>query len=654
MTRRVVARYAATDGALGQEAAEKVLPARRELWRLVEALAPRALAAALRSRLALNDQSGRGGVRELRAALADWLDPPPTCAHCGRHFDPARTTGRNRLACPARTPRKSFVNGRPLPTPCAAHRGPRSRTGHDAHPTVARCGTLALFTPVHLDPTCWAAQRLLKHGGSLAYDVVVDRDARILLSVTTPQLGGATLCPTSTRTGGIECGMVVETSWHTASHVDNASTALITAARRNLDRVLADAVAQNGRLILGTQVRYFAPKAGVTRADLVQGGALGCRRALLDYDCNFRPKGKKQGVRFSTYGINWIHQGIGEVFAERDLVSVPQWCLDLRADVEALGLSPGLLLSHVLAVVETRADAALRLASVGELLEMIGPSLPPVPEDMPPRGDHDLMVAVASAATRKPPKGKNPPNDERSAEQVATVVAGLLGLECGAGKPCTGAALLTALRSGMSPAMVPVSVGGERDDGPGGAGDGGGEHGGGQADYAEHLRASDGVDEEEAALEEEHDRRRYAATIAALTALRAADPEAAEVVRRRHGLDGVGDGETLEQVIARPLASTGRTLCRETARKACKRGLAFLQAYAAEHVPVGLFSGPPVDLDAESDDDVPAPPARRPHGPFRPRRPAVVHAHVSAPRAPNDDATAHEEPGAWVPAAMVF
>ncbi len=710
LTRGVVARYAASTGDDGQAAAEKVLPARRELWRLVEALAPRALAAALRARLAPSDQSGRGGVRELRAALADWLDPRPTCAHCGNPFDPVLATSPARLACPSRRQRLGLSPRRPRrPIACAAHRGPHSRTGHDAHPTLARCGTLALFTPIHLDPTCWAAQRMLKHGGSLAYDIVVDRDARILLSVTSditgqhpqrdndnrasacaqhkhPPCAARTACLASeegARARDIVNEQTLTNTTHRADlHTTHLSTsrralaeasrratadALILTARRNLDRALARAIEQNGRLILATQVRYFAPKGGVTRADLVQGGALGCRRALLDYDHNFRPKGKSRGVRFSTYGINWIHQGCGDVFAERELVSVPQWCLDLRADVVALGLSPGLLLAHILAVVETRdrpaslLRAALDLAGILDAVHLIdgdgdGHN---ASEDAPHESDEFVVVhtchpstsvRLITAANRKPPKGKHPPTDERSAEQVAALVAEVLGLECGAGKPCTGSALLTALRSGQTPSMVPVSTGGERDDASGGDSDASTSSGGNSG--LEHLQSTDEhINEEDAALEEEHDRRQHAATLAALASLRAIDPDAAEVIRRHHGLDTIGDGETFAEVVSRPLAS-GRTLCRMTASNLYKRGLAHLQAFASS---VGFATAP--TLAPDDPDEVHLPP-RLPHGPFRPLRPSTIVLMVATPHDPTRDDDAHApesfDPEAWAPAAMAF
>ncbi len=54
--------------------------------------------------------------------------------------------------------------------------------------------------------------------------------------------------------------------------------------------------------------------------------------------------------------------------------------------------------------------------------------------------------------------------------------------------------------------------------------------------------------------------------LSALEQVRVADPEAAEVVRRRHGLDG-GEPETYEEIAATGLACTGRYPCRESVRK---------------------------------------------------------------------------------------
>jgi len=100
LTAAVVAAYASVDEATakrdGPLLAAKVLPTRRELWRLAEMYEPRRLAAALRARCDPSDQSGRGGVRELREALADWLDPPKRCRVCRR---PIRA-GTELVGCP--------------------------------------------------------------------------------------------------------------------------------------------------------------------------------------------------------------------------------------------------------------------------------------------------------------------------------------------------------------------------------------------------------------------------------------------------------------------------------------------------------------------------------------------------------------------------
>ncbi|WP_218571936.1 hypothetical protein, partial [Pseudomonas sp. SZ57] len=79
-----------------------------------------------------------------------------------------------------------------------------------------------------------------------------------------------------------------------------------------LSRTLDRAVRANARLALKTQLKYFSPKGTVKRADLVQAAMMGLRRALLDYDPNFTPAGKKSGVKISSYAINWIHQSMGE------------------------------------------------------------------------------------------------------------------------------------------------------------------------------------------------------------------------------------------------------------------------------------------------------------------------------------------------------
>ena len=83
------------------------------------------------------------------------------------------------------------------------------------------------------------------------------------------------------------------------------------------------------------------------------------------------------------------------------------------------------------------------------------------------------------------------------------------------------------------------------------------------------------ADEEEAAL-----KWRRAST--ALDDLRRADPEAAEVIRRRRGLDGLGEEEALESIAATGLTCTGRSIGRESVRQIQKRGEAVLRRRAIE------------------------------------------------------------------------
>jgi DNA-directed RNA polymerase sigma subunit (sigma70/sigma32) len=83
------------------------------------------------------------------------------------------------------------------------------------------------------------------------------------------------------------------------------------------------------------------------------------------------------------------------------------------------------------------------------------------------------------------------------------------------------------------------------------------------------------ADEEEAAL-----KWRRAST--ALDELRRDDPEAAEVIRRRRGLDGLGEEEALESIAATGLTCTGRSIGRESVRQIQKRGEAVLRRRAIE------------------------------------------------------------------------
>ena len=608
LTSAVVDSYGVDNGASGPEAAAKVLPARRELWRLAEAYHPKALAASLRTRLSTSDQTGRGGVRELRKSLADWLDPAPRCARCAAPMD-TDTAGK---PCPSahqrvRSPANKGMH--PAPTYCVARRGKPSRIAGRAYSAVGRDGTLALFSPVQLDPTSAAAVKMLKHSKSstgMAYDLAVDRDARILLAATAPNVE-----PLHPR---------------------------VARARLALDRAVNAAIKANGRLILKVQTRYFSAKGQVTRADLVQGGAMGCRRALMDFDPGL-------GWRFSTYAANWIYQGIGEVFAGRDVVSVPDWVIALRRQVEDLGLVPGYLLSLIGTVAATRGDAA----ACEEAAEALVDALPPATEDV--ANFFPAVRACVDAATTRPAGATADIGDDRARERVAAWAGLALGLDIGAGKPCTGSALLAALRHGAA-VLVPVGTG-ERDDHDA-------EEGAGNASRPPaHLRDTDD-DPETAVAEEMAAASQWRSLLAALETLRLADPEAAEVIRRRHALDDLGEGETLEEIASMPMrCAPHRQLCRESIRKAYERGRKAIRRALGATASATLFDGPQTaDTSAvPAEEEWQAPVPRRPHGPLRPRRPAstittFASPPPAAPLATAEDFTAWGE--AMSDAAMMF
>jgi hypothetical protein len=774
LTAAVVAAYASVDEATakreGPLLAAKVLPARRELWRLAEMYEPRRLADALRARCDPSDQSGRGGVRELREALADWLDPPKRCRVCRR---PIRA-GTELVGCPG-LPQRTGRFGRALMRkPCRAPPGHplkynRAHGNRDCNGRMKDGLTFSLFSPVQLDTSAngcaAAAAKLAKHGGGAAYDLVVDRDCRILFAAVRlpPAPRGERAGPTCLADGerdaapadleGLEAACTVPPVVsenglefggpprgqadgrppasgtgravaagvnqlhltqsmgasglpdHDASSLEPATQGrpglgvvgpvlpslafqvgaapagvtedegalvvppgdlqgdnegvgavdrrvgdgclhghhptpifttcqatlpgfpdgldchayaphacsvdppakrspapagihpLVLGALRRMDRAMDKAMRANGRLVLGVQSRYFSPKGSVTRADLLQGGADGLRRALLDYDPNFKPAGKKSGVAISTYAINWIYQGCGAVFSGRDLVDVPDWARRLRRDVEDLGVDPGVLHGAIDAAVEawgvpeeggpgtrpeglTEGCAALAALIARGFTQVaaknpplcLHPARPRSPAHvavlgirgrgrMRDRGAFALGSALWDGATAK--KGGQA---ERVRERLAACMGVLLGLDC------KGPALLTALRHGAAQVVSEVGTG-ERSDGEG-DGAGGGGHGGdsgggrhGRLDRAaEHLREEADDAEARAAKEQEAGQRRRAA-YAALERVRERDPEAAEVVRRRHGLDGAGEPETFEALAAAPLRCSGRRMCRESLRK---------------------------------------------------------------------------------------
>lgn len=386
LTRAVVGSYASvtTEEAQGsgQAAAAAILPLRRELWRLAEMLIPARLAAALRARCTTGDPTGRDGVRELRAAIADWLDPPPVCRWCRRPIAAASASSGEQCPanahpppCPAVRGRARGGQGRPAPPPRIAAQasvdeggirwilvGPAPRRRWTPRPiacrparhppagAVARCGTLALYPAGVVSLGTMAAALRSPRGAASGYDVAADRDCRSLLAATSPRP------PRDLGDKG---------SWSDeALHALHAAVARagapdipaqVLAARTALQRARTANLRVNGRIATGIQVRYNAPRGGVTRADLVQGAAVGLDRGTLDYD--------ETRARHTTYSADWARQGCGEAWSQRDVVGTPSWVPDLRRAIEERlhAHGPGVA-RDLLRAVEALAEACSAIA----------------------------------------------------------------------------------------------------------------------------------------------------------------------------------------------------------------------------------------------------------------------------------------------------
>ena len=194
------------------------------------------------------------------------------------------------------------------------------------------------------------------------------------------------------------------------------------------------------------------------------------------------------------------------------------------------------------------------------------------------------QAALASAAPApKASKQTAPPapltkqerekQEERSAERILAWAAGILEVEA------TGSGLLAALRHGAPVYVSTVATGADDDDS-----DDGGNAGGRGIKDAKRVAAISAGDHEdiEAAIAEEEDAAlKWRRAAEALDDLRRTDPEAAEVIRRRRGLDGLGEEEALESIAATGLVSTNRKPCRESVRQLQKRGEAVLRRRAA-------------------------------------------------------------------------
>jgi hypothetical protein len=721
LTRAVVASYSALtqDEARegGQAAAEQILPARRRLWALTERLLPKRLAAALRARCGTDDPTARDGVRDLRRALADWLDPPPVCRWCRQVL----RDGEEARKCPNR---KAWKRDR-----CVASKSRKATNG-----PVAKCGTLALYSAGQVSLEVMAAALAVPKGAAKGYDVACDRDAKALTVATSdgppsgrdlddpadwqdealrrmyaavaglgddgPSLplgvgpgvfqGGISEAVGSQRQGGIDPPAVtrVADDAHSAEGLaDDGSADLdgaggvhgqdyapppapcqvgmtrnlklshgtaippqIAAAREEWRRLRGEAVAANGRAVLGIQTRYYAPRDGVCRADLVQGAAIGADRGLADYDAT--------QSRYTTYGADWMRQGCGEAWGDRDLVGTPEWVHALRVKLE--DSLPGVTRADVLRAVEALADSvaadapesvrakakaratdlARLVIPVAEVRENVLGSRPARYIRRPLFSDHseDAIEAHAASALKaaigkRLRKGKvallatgeglalaigtTDEDPERVRERVCDWLSKRLRL-----KKASGPGLLAALRHG-APVFVQIGSGGDEEDEAtqGGAGDGGG----GSERMAAVLAAPD---ESDSLAEEEVARMRWQAALAALSALQASGgKEAAEVVRRHHGLDSIAEdrngatGESFASIAASGLASTGRVLTKEGVRKIYNRGIAVIQDHIAGKTQAGDLAA----LFADHEDDADAfGPVRVPRSPWKPVGPAIV------------------------------
>jgi hypothetical protein len=655
LTRRVVHAYASvTDEesrALGQAAAAAVLPLRRRLWALAERMVPERLAAALRARSAPTDPTGRDGVRELRLAIADWLDPPPVCRWCRRAMRQGEAGVRECVSArkPARAREVALAaDDRVLEYRTAARawtpRGPlkcrpaRPLSARLPGGAVARCGTLALYPAGSIDLATMAAALAVPRGAASGYDVAADRDCKALLAATCP----AALLPYPVE--AVE-RWSDEAVWRLYAAVAEASGARgglagalprsLLNARKALQRARNEHARVNGRIAVGIQRRYASPNATVTRADLVQGAAIGNDRAVLDYDA--------AQARYTTYGANWARQGVGEAFSQRDLVGSPPWLLDLRRAVDGRLLAGGgcspldsdrpPTAADLLKAIEALCEAAARIATPGhgrrpEVLALVwamaddlagvlgidgddGTGLgllalcpavvaaaPPyalAAIDAPASVVHKRLRAGIRGARPKPPclggsKPKPPEDPERARERVAAALVALLSL-----KRASGPGLLAALRHG-APVLVQIGAGGDDDEDAQGT-----EGAGGDTRRAAVLEAPDDA---ETLAAENDDRVRWQAVLGGLAALRAQGPrgaEAAEVVRRHHGLDHVGEdgtqtasgpvGESFAGIGAAglraglPPGAPPRVLTKEAVRKTYQRAIQALQDIARGLMP---------------------------------------------------------------------
>jgi hypothetical protein len=218
-------------------------------------------------------------------------------------------------------------------------------------------------------------------------------------------------------------------------------------------------------------------------------------------------------------------------------------------------------------------------AIVAELRVVVSPPVKPARTSKRPKATSTgVAPPPATRAKREDP--------ERVRERVAAWVAGKLEL-----RPSSGSALLTALRHG-APVFVGVGSGGDDDEDAQGT-----DGAGGEVRSAAVLPAPDDY----ATLHEEDEAQvQWEVLLAALADLRGDDghdrdgvrgQEAAEIVRRHHGLDSIAEattgagGESFASIGETGLVCSGRVLAKETVRKIYNRAIAALRDLADGKAP---------------------------------------------------------------------
>lgn len=494
LTEAVVAAYSGEDGSRGAEAADKIRPARLRLWSIVESCHPKQLAEALRAAASnTKDHANRYGLGALRAAFADFIAPPPRCGRCGVPYvrgkicsGPASRSareGRRNPHCYLDRVRKADRGLSPL-------RDPAFKAAHDVAEKAIRAAKPKLkFLP---DP-----------------EILVDRTMTILSKI----------CEES-------------------QHSD------VKASYKEIQKLLADGVQANGRLILKVQLQHYAAAGAISRADLIQGGALGCRRALLDFD--------SRNAGFASYAIAKIRRGCLTVWESRNVVVTPDEHLSRRRQVEAAGVSPQALYNGILDAKDHHYEtllSALAPVLVGEVLlhEMhldrvvtqsrnltLKRQLSKIADWAARRIDESTVRRLVS------PKGKA----ERGRREIQKRV------------PLRGPGLLSALKYGH---LGYVSLSGSAEEAES---DGLGRHG--IESVWEPLEDSD---PEKVLLSD----RQTTALELALEELKVENAEMHEVLIRRHGFGGQEE-ETFESIGETGLRCTGRKTSRQNITNLLKKG----------------------------------------------------------------------------------